>query len=326
MRAALPTFLLLASLAPGAEAASRSKNAGTSGAEFLKLGADARGGAMGLAMTAASDDASSVHWNPAGLSQVAEVQISGTFSQMYQDVQYGFLALAAPIKSPVAPRRREYRPSGSGTVAAALLYLNAGPLQERDNTGALTGGRLTPQDFAAMAGWGATLTEDLDLGVSMKYIQSRIQATAQTAAGDAGARYRMTLADWPYVFALSAHNLGGKLRFRRQQDPLPSSVRIGQSLRPARFLLLACDVVFPRDNGVYPALGAEATLPLGEDTRFDIRGGYSGRTSSGDLDGTTGLTFGFGMRFSGTGFDYAWLPYGVLGQTHRFTFNYRFGR
>jgi hypothetical protein len=323
MKRLLAAALLLASPVPLAWAVS--EKAGTSGAEFLKLGADARGDAMGLAMTAAADDATSLYWNPAGLSQVEQAHLSATFSRMYEGVQYGFASFAAPLKSPITPRRREYRPSGRGTVAAGLLYLNAGTLEERDNTGRLTGGSIAPQDVAVMAGWGATVTEDFDVGASMKYIQSHIQATAQTAAGDAGARWHAHVAEWPYIAAVSARNFGGTLRFHQQQDPLPSTVSLGQSLRPMKEVLLAFDLTAPRDHAVYPAFGIEGGIPVGEDSRVALRGGWCGRTSSGDLDGTTGITLGFGLRTFGFGMDYAWLPFGVLGSSHRLTFDYRFG-
>ena len=80
-----------------------------------------------------------------------------------------------------------------------------------------------------MAGWGASLTDSFDFGIGLKYIDSRITSSARTGALDVGARYRMHVYDWPYVLALNARNIGGKLTYRKQRDTLPLSYRFGFS-------------------------------------------------------------------------------------------------
>ncbi|HBL17562.1 MAG: hypothetical protein A2X36_10020 [Elusimicrobia bacterium GWA2_69_24] len=318
-------MIMLGALLPGTEAFGFGKDdAGTSGGEFLKLGADARGAGLGSAMAAASDDASAVYWNPAGLSQVTQHQLNFTGAQLYQSMAYGFMVYARPIKALVAPRRRFLRPSGMGTLALGALYLDAGTMQEMDNTGHPTGGKVTPRDLAVMAGWGASITNLLDIGLTLKYIDSHIQATARTGTADVGMRLRMHLADWPYVIAVSGHNLFGRLKFRSQEDPLPMSVRLGQSLKPLPYWTLTGDFVVPRDNAPYPNLGTEFTVPIQDHTAIFLRGGWSGRTNSADLDGVTGIAFGMGFRLKVFGIDYGWAPYGVLGNTHRFSVTFQF--
>lgn len=315
---------LIVLLAGTAGADFNSDYAGTSAAEFLKLGADSRGVSMGHAMGAAADDASAVYWNPAGLSQLNKNHVTFTHSFMYQSVFYDFFSYARPVRPVVAPRRREFRPSGRGTLAVAVMYLNAGTLKEVDNTGTLTGGAFTPHDLSVMAGWGASLTEVLDLGLTLKYVDCQIQSSARTGAADVGARLRLHLLEWPYVFSFSAHNMGGKLRFHDERDPLPLTLRIGNTLRPIKQWLLSADVVFQRDNRVYANLGTEARIPIEDNLAVAIRGGWSGRTSSGDLDGLTGLSFGAGLEIFGLGADYAWAPFGLLGDTHRISLGFKF--
>jgi hypothetical protein len=55
-----------------------------------------------------------------------------------------------------------------------------------------------------------------------------------------------------------------------------------------------------------------------------VRVGYQNRSNSADLYGTTGLSVGAGLTFSKFSVDYAWMPYGLLGDTHRFSLSYRF--
>ena len=47
---------------------------GTTAAQFLKIGADPRGTAMGNAYVAMNGDASSIFWNPAGLANVKGIE------------------------------------------------------------------------------------------------------------------------------------------------------------------------------------------------------------------------------------------------------------
>ncbi|MFH1816162.1 MAG: hypothetical protein ABIF28_18615 [Pseudomonadota bacterium] len=100
---------------------------------------------------------------------------------------------------------------------------------------------------------------------------------------------------------------------------------MGQTLRLTPRWLLSLDFVLPRDSVLYPSAGTEFSIPTGDD-RFEgfLRLGWSGRTNTGDLDGMTGFAIGLGLGYESFTFDYAWLPYGVLGTTSRMTLSYRF--
>ncbi|MDE2292229.1 MAG: PorV/PorQ family protein [Elusimicrobia bacterium] len=320
----LAAALLAASLAAPARAAFNSGYAGTSGGEFLKLGGDARGASMGQAMAAASEDAMALFYDPAGLSQLQ--QREGTASQgfLYQNVTLSYVGYAHPVSPIVKPARRFMRPSGLGTLALGVLYLNSGNISEIDNTGTPTGGQFTPRDVAAIAGWGATLTDYFDFGLSFKYVESRIEASARTGAADFGARLRLDLAGLPYTAALVARNLGGQMRFHAQTDPLPVEVRLGQTLRVLPQWLMSVDLAFPRDGAPYPAFGTEYSFRVDDDISVAVRGGYDGRVSAAALDGIADMCFGLGATRKGWGIDYGWVPFGVLGHTHRFSLTYRF--
>lgn len=314
-----PVLLLASALLAAAPAAAGSGSVGTSGGEFLKMGGDARGAAMGQAMTAAAEDASALYYNPAGLSQVRTRQGAATQGFLYQDVAVSFAAYAHPVQPTVKPRRRFLRPSGLGTVAVGVLYLNAGGISEVDNTGVDTGGEFTPRDVAAIAGWGSTLTDYLDLGISLKYVDSRIQAAAKTGSMDLGARLRLDVLGMPYTAALAARNIAGRLRYHEQSDPLPLDIRFGQMLRPIPQWALSLDLAFPRDNDPYPAFGTELAVPVDKDFTGFARLGYDGRVSPGDLDGIAAMTMGVGVAIKSWNIDYSWAPYGSLGHAHRFS-------
>ena len=81
----------VASLAQASDA-----KTGTSGAQFLKIGAGARPTAMGDAYTAIADDVNAVYFNPAGLTQLPAAQITAMQTQWFEGLDYAFGAFALP--------------------------------------------------------------------------------------------------------------------------------------------------------------------------------------------------------------------------------------
>lgn len=315
----------LAGSAPEARAAFSNDFAGTSSGQFLKLPVDARGAAMGGAMGAAAGDASALHWNPAGLSGSATRKLTFTGVPRHLDGgYYGFLGFVQPLESLVARPRRELAPTGLGALAIGITYLNAGTISERDNTGKSTGGSFTPTDLAAAAGWGGAVNRVLDLGVAVKVIRSQIHANASTASGDFGARLKLRAGPVPVAFSASGHNLFGGLKFRDQLDPLPTTVRFAVAAEVLPVLLTTFDLVAPRDARPYPCFGAEILAPVERRLTLAGRFGFNGIVSGGQTEGTAGFTLGGGITLLRASFDYAWQPYGTLGDSHRLTFSFRF--
>lgn len=326
----IPLYALLLLLAPTATPEAEAfggADAGTSAGQFLKLGGDARAVAMGESAGAVAEDSTALYWNPAGLAALTERHATFTHAMLYESVYCDFTAYAHPVRSIIERdrNRRDLGPDGLGSLAVGALYLNAGQLQETDNTGVRTGGAFTPRDLALMAGWGAPLTRVLDAGFAFKYIDSRIKLSARTTAVDGGVRLRLHAGGWPYRASVSVHNVGPGLRFREKADPLPTIVRVGQSLRPLPEWTLSSDVVLPRDGAMYPSFGSETRLTIQPGrTAAALRLGWSGRTSSSDLDGLTGISFGMGLTYLDFRADYAWAPFGVLGSAHRLSLSYSF--
>jgi hypothetical protein len=327
MRNRLLAVLLLAAPAGARAATYGSSQAGTSSAQFLTLGADARAAGMGNAVSAAADDATALYWNPADLAGLHYRHATFTHSASYQNTFHDFLAYAQPIEVRRGTgRERDLVPDQLGTIGVSIQYQNAGRIAEVDNTGAATGNSFTPQDFAATVGWGAELARGLDAGISVKYVSSQIEASATTGAADFGARWRAQIpgTEMDYALAAAVRNVGGPLKFRDASDPLPMSVVVGQSLHPVKTLTIDLDVTAPRDGSPYVSFGAEWRAPMTEGLTASLRAGYDGRMSSGDVGGFTGVTFGGGLGFRRLGFDYAWTPAGELGNVQRVTLSYRF--
>ncbi|MBI4060253.1 MAG: PorV/PorQ family protein [Elusimicrobia bacterium] len=324
---ALAVLLALAAL-PAAAGGFGASQAGTSGGGFLKLGADARAAAMGGAVRAAVDDATAVYWNPAGLAGLRYRHATMTHGAAYQSTFQDFIAYAQPVDPPFSRtggRERDLQAGQLGAIGVAILYHNSGALSEIDNTATPTGGRVTPQDLSASIAWGGTLARGLDVGIGLKYVSSQIQGRAETGAVDLGVRWRTWLpGDFPYAASLSAQNIGGRLKFHEQGDPLPLIVTLGQALKVAKSLVATLDLNAPRDRSPYPSFGLEWRVPMQQGPTAALRTGYDGRLDVGDSGGVTGLSLGAGLGLRRFGFDYGWSPAGGLGSTHKISLSCRF--
>ena len=84
--------------------------------------------------------------------------------------------------------------------------------------------------------------------------------------------------------------------------------------------LLTTDYVKRVDTKGEADVGAEVTP-----RRFvSLRVGYRYALTSPDLGGLSNFSAGIGVRFTQMSFDYAYIPLGDLGTTHRISVNYRF--
>ena len=297
---------------------------GTTAATFLNLGYGARPIGLSEAFVAISNDASALHYNPAGLAYPGAYETGrGRYEMLVahsvhiQDIQMTQMGFVA-------------RPFGM-----SLTHLNLGGLEQRVSESKDPDGNFGASD-TALGLSGAHQFFGVGLGATFKYIRQTIGANSASAyALDFGALRR--LESVPVSLGAGIFNLGTDVRFLEQSYPLPRTLRAavayGMTSKFPHALTLQLD--FPRDLGPALRLGAEY-LGFGP---FALRAGYRTHTNEqktaalGKALGTTasGISEFYGM-FMGAGFisrfgnlDYAIVPYGELGTTHRFSFTLKFG-
>jgi len=309
---------------------------GTTAAQFLKIGVDPRGTAMGNAYVAMNGDASSSFWNPAGLANVKGIETMFVNTGWLAETNYNFISLAMNLRQfgviglsitslsiPDDEVRTEFMPEGTGEL------FDAG-------------------DLSMTLSYAKQLTDRFSLGGNAKYIQQSIwHASASTYAIDLGALFVTPF--FGTRLGASLANYGGKMLMNGRDQkisvdpdpdndgnvefvnaiyetdnfPLPLMFRVGISgeiiqndnLR----LTYGLDAMHPNDNAEAVNFGMEFAFR----ETFFIRGGHANLFRD-DTEG--GLSFGGGLHYrlwnSSTilKIDYSYVDFGRLEGVHRVSF------
>ena len=291
-------------LLPHPASAFNRESVGTSGAKFLQLGVNARAIAMGEAYSAVSDGSDSLHWNPARLALVKGRALSFMHSVYLQSIFYDYGSYAQHLGS-------------AGTLGVSAQYLSGSSIDQTDAQGSKTG-TFKPSDMALSVGWAKEVAEFGDegkilLGLSAKFVESKIIQTATSEAVDLGVSLNPLKRTW---LSFVIQNLGSSQKFNQTSDPLPLNFKLGSSYRLSESLLLAADMNAPRDNDPSVSLGGEYRKSIAPGMWLAGRTGFNSRTTS-DIGGMSSLSLGTGFGWQDYGLDFAWVPFGGLGHAYR---------
>ncbi|HAH31417.1 MAG TPA: hypothetical protein DCL44_03780 [Elusimicrobia bacterium] len=279
--------------------------AGSTAMPFLKIDSGARAAALGGAYSAAGDDAASIFYNPAGaaLADTNELEISHT--EWLQGLRNENLVYVHPLS-------RNY------TVFGGANVLLSGDMDKNDASG-VNIGSFNSQEGAFSFGLSAALGGDWYNAYALKvFYQKADRNRASSLGGDAG--LLKIAGDWR--FGVSVSNVGAKLKLGSSAFDLPLMIRAGAARRLKDQLLVSLDALKAGENAVALCAGVENGFDIGEEDLFFVRVGYkSGRSQYAG----SGFTGGIGIKYNDLGLDYAFSPYGELGDAHRITLSFNFG-
>jgi len=268
------------------------------------LGASARVDGLGGAFTGLADDPAALFYNPSGLSQLTAASLSVNHNSYLAGSFEETLLFGLPTGK-------------LGGFAAALQYVSWGGLDERDVNG-VSLGQFNDGDVAFSVGWGLPVVKEFSLGAALHGIQQKIVDSLYNGlSGDLGALW---IPDPNVRLGLAYTGLGtAQVGFNPAQDlHLGTSVllRLGDStsLRP----LLSGDW---EPSGVSRIQGGLEGTFAGN---YFLRLGYQGALTDNQIGGLTGFTAGAGLRLGPFQLDYAFVPYGDLGASHRVSVGYEF--
>jgi len=277
---------------------------GTTSGQFLKLGIGARAVSMGEAFTGISDDATAIYWNPSGISRLTQKEISLMYAMWFEEISYNNLFYVHPMKI--------------GNFGLGLQYVNYGSLDGLDENGNPTDD-FTPTDLAITISYSRNI-KGIDTGISAKYISSKIKETATAIAFDIGAMKQVI--EEKLNIGLVVTNLGSGLKYISEESPLPMNIKIGAGYKITKDITTAIDIVIPSDNEIIFSAGGEYNYRIKENLILSGRLGYN--TITKEIDGLKGITAGLGANYKNYKLDYAFVPYGDLGNTHRISFGIKF--
>ncbi len=309
----VPTFLCLCGLAFWIPPRLNADSVSTTGVQFLKIPAGVRGAGMGGMFTAVADDVSTTYWNTAGLAQLDKIELNLLHVSYFAGTNYEFAGFALPL-----------RPGSTLGLSTSFDFIPS--FNSTNNPSAIPG---SANDLALVLGYGQEFGENFSLGIGGKYISSNLVNFSATGIGfDAGLLFYTSQRDW--TLGLSVQNVGQVSNFGQysSQEKLPTVYRGGlayrfQPQKPTHFLL-GVDVEKPIDGDLILHTGGEAWLGL-QNISVGFRAGYAFNPLNQDLGSTAGASLGAGVRYGGFELNYALVPFGILGDTQRFSFTYRFG-
>lgn len=281
---------------------------GRSGASFLKIDSLPRAASLGGAFSSISDDLSALYYNPAGLGQLSLPEGVAAGAEWIDKTRFGIIGYCSPI-------------SESSGLGVSVFYLKTGkiPLYKDDKYDTQQEGEFTGNDLAIRFGYGIKFTKSNYFGITGGFLSQRIEEEKSSSFFfDVGQIYRPYFLD-NVTFSIVLQNIGSKIKFIREEDELPLTLRIGTSYKPVDNAFIACDIIKPKDNTWQIKGGIEWEL----NNILTLRGGYNSQIFK-DLG--IGVSLGFGLNIQTFKLDYAYVPYNDLGETHRLSFTTHFGR
>jgi hypothetical protein len=324
---------------------SKAQNTISTGVPFLLIGPNSRNDGIGETGTGISDDATAMHWNPAGLAfQTVGTEINFTHSPWLpglglSDLFYDYLAAKKYIKSL------------NGTVGASLTYLNIGEVITTNELGQRTYQDYKAYEFAFALGYATKVSKPLGVGVVTRFIYSRLspqdvqvgneqgKGTAFVMSFDLATLYKPV--SGPKFFkdkfslGLNLSNMGPKITYvdADQADPLPFQMRLGLAYNVFRNegndITIAADfskllvnrtdgvadpfyeAMFTSWKGGIPGIAKSIQSSVGIEYWYGspkliaLRAGYFYEDPS--YGNRQFVTLGAGLRYSLYGFDFSYI-------------------
>ncbi len=271
---------------------------GSSAAQFLQIQPGARSGAVGGSYVSVVEDGESLYWNPAGLASVKSKEINLSHMVYLQGMNHSYISYSEPSRN-----------SGVFSLGLIALYSDRIKLTEEDELGYLidTGDSFRSLETAFIYGWGKSINNYLDVGISGKYISQTINGeNASGYAADIGLKYKLSE---NLHSGMNIQHLGPPIKGR----DLPVNLKVGVSFKiPEKLMMIVFDLNQPLAGKINLGVGAEKRLY----EKLSLRAGYNSRPDSG---GISGLTSGVGLDMGKINLDYAFVPYGMLGNAHQIT-------
>jgi hypothetical protein len=208
----------------------------TTAVPFLTIAPDARAAAMGDVGVATSADANSMYWN---IAKLAFIENDMGFSLSYSR----WLAKIIDDMS-IANLSGYFKINKEQTVGLAMSYFDLGQIQFTDWDGNdLQDFR--PREFALAGSYSRLLSDEMSVGVTLKYIHSNLTGNVYTSTNDSQAGVSLAAdVGWYWnkdimafgknsniALGATITNIGAKLTYSNdeQNEFIPTNLRLGSA-------------------------------------------------------------------------------------------------
>lgn len=212
-----------------------------------------------------------------------------------------------------------------------IVYLGMDKMKSYNDDGERIGNtEHTASDLLLMLSCSRVIFRNISLGLTLKYIRETLADYSFDAFNfDIGLNYtfefrriiyqkrRRIIKKEKIDFGLTINNIGPMVNFKTLSSLQPMVLKIGASYKYKK-LLISTDLRIPIDNIPSIHLGCEQEIGF-----LRLRAGFKTFTLHG-LNILSGFSIGCGIHTKIINLDYAFLPYGELGLTHRISTLMRF--
>lgn len=210
----------------------------TTAVPFLTIAPDARSSGMGDMGVATKPDVYSTYWNGAKLAFTESdmglgLSYSPWLRKLVNDMSVSYLSGYMKVND-------------EGVISASLKYFDMGDMQFTNENGDITQD-FNPKEFALDAGYTRKLSENMSLGIALRFIHSNLSGNitlnngtttkpGNTAAGDVSFYYTkdITISSMPANFSFGAvlSNIGGKISYTNNDNAefIPTNLRLGPNV------------------------------------------------------------------------------------------------
>lgn len=331
-------LLVMVCLVMGAAGAVGQQKLAQTGMKFLNVGMNARYTALGQGGTALETNSSAMFYNPASMGRQKETfSFSFGNTQWIADINHYYASLAfSPAEGDYGVFGVTIQSVDYGTIIATIRdpdpngkgFFDAGDIPGLD---------IKPSALMLGVGYARAVSEKFSFGGNIKYVTQNL-GTAVTDTGTGLVKVGNSLGVPAFDFGILYHtgfkslsfgmtirNFSREVRFVNENFQLPLIFKVGMAMnlmdlvdvdRETHSLLVTIDADHPRDFQEQVRVGGEYEFMK----TIAVRAGYVSGTDE------EGVSLGVGVRHelgsTPMQFDYAYTPFGILGNVHRFSFQF----
>ncbi len=212
--------------------------------EFLSIGVGARALGMGGAFVAVADDASAAYWNPAGLTFIDNIEVTGIHLNPNELQNYDFINYAQTFED-------------FGTYAISYIRLGSDNIPLTTSSGPTINSYFSDSENALLLSGGLRVFKGVAVGLTVKYIFGGILDSTFSGYGvDVGVLFKPIRQLKLGVNVQDA--LGTSITWQntpsQPTDVIPLNVKIGGAF-----------------TQLIKAMDSRVTLALDADTKYDLR-------------------------------------------------------